>query len=84
LFEDARMAEIYNDARDYLSRRVQPPAHTAARTFLSPVGEAKSSAKKRWVYKSQWEAIPKYPSHTATKMAAYEIELGLRLCNSTP
>jgi hypothetical protein len=28
--------------------------------------------------------IPKYPSHTATKMAACEMELGLRLCNSTP
>jgi hypothetical protein len=34
--------------------------------------------------KSQWGAIPKYPSHTATKMAACEMELGLRLCNSTP
>ena len=29
-------------------------------------------------------AIPKYPSHTATKMAACEMELGPRLCNSTP
>jgi hypothetical protein len=29
-------------------------------------------------------AIPKYPSHSATKMAACEMELGLRLCNSTP
>jgi hypothetical protein len=29
-------------------------------------------------------AIPKYPSHTAMKMAACEMELGLRLCNSTP
>jgi hypothetical protein len=29
-------------------------------------------------------AIPKYPSHTATKMAACEMELGVRLCNSTP
>jgi hypothetical protein len=27
---------------------------------------------------------PKYPSHTATKIAAYEMELGVRLCNSTP
>jgi hypothetical protein len=78
------MAGIYSDARDCLSRRVQPPARTAARTLLSPVGEAKSSAKKRWVHKFQWGAIPKYPSHTATKMAACEMELGLRLCNSTP
>jgi hypothetical protein len=29
-------------------------------------------------------AIPKYPSHTATKIAACEMELGVRLCNSTP
>jgi hypothetical protein len=29
-------------------------------------------------------AIPKYPSHTATKMAVCEMELGLRLSNSTP
>jgi hypothetical protein len=29
-------------------------------------------------------AIPKYPSHTDMKMAACEMELGLRLCNSTP
>jgi hypothetical protein len=50
----------------------------------SPVGEAKSSTEKRWVHKSQWGSIPKYPSHTATKMAACEMELGLRLCNSTP
>jgi hypothetical protein len=38
---------MYCDARDCLSKRVQPPARTAARTFLSPVGEAKSLAKKR-------------------------------------
>ena len=75
---------MYNDARDCLSCRMQPPARTAARTLLSPVGEAKSSAEKRWVHKSQWGAIPKYPSHNATKMTACEMELGLRLCNSTP
>jgi hypothetical protein len=75
---------MYCDARDCLSKRVQPPARTAARTLLSPVGKAKGSARKRWVHKSQWGAIPKYPSHTATKMAACEMELGERLCNSTP
>jgi hypothetical protein len=62
------MAGIYSDARDCLSRRVQPPTRTAARTFLSSVGEAKSSAKKRWVHKSQWGAIPKYPSHTKSPL----------------
>jgi hypothetical protein len=29
-------------------------------------------------------AIPKYPSQTVAKMAACEMELGLRLCSSTP
>jgi hypothetical protein len=47
LFDDARTTGMYYDARDCLNRRVQPPARTAARTFLSPVGKAKISAKKR-------------------------------------
>jgi hypothetical protein len=47
LFEDARTTGIYCDDRNCLNKRVQPPARTAAWTFLSPVGEAKSSAKKR-------------------------------------
>jgi hypothetical protein len=55
------MAEIYSDAHDCLIRMVQPPARTAARTFLSPVGEAKSSAQKRWVHKSQWGGDPQVP-----------------------
>jgi hypothetical protein len=29
-------------------------------------------------------SIPKYPSQTAAKMAACKMELGLRLCSSTP
>ena len=29
-------------------------------------------------------AMPKYPSQTATKMAAYAMELGLKLWSSTP
>ena len=78
------MAGMYCDARDCLSKRVQPPARTAARILLSPVDKAKGSARKRWVHKSQWGAIPKYPLHTATKIAACEMELGVRLCNSTP
>jgi hypothetical protein len=74
---------MYCSARARLSWRMQPPARTAMRTFLFPVGEAKSSAEKRWVHRSQWGAIPKYPSQTAAKMAACEMELGLRLCSST-
>jgi hypothetical protein len=75
---------MYCSARACLNWRMQPPARTAMRTLLSPVDEAKSSAEKRWVHRSQWGAIPKYPSQTATKMAACEMELGLRLCSSIP
>jgi hypothetical protein len=38
---------MYSNARDCLSWRMQPPARTAERTLLSPVGEAKSSTEKR-------------------------------------
>jgi hypothetical protein len=75
---------MYCGARACLNWRMQPPARIAMRTLLSPVGEAKGSTEKRWVHRSQWGAIPKYPSQTTAKMAACEMELGLRLCSSTP
>jgi hypothetical protein len=74
---------MYCCARACLNWRMQPPARTAMRTLLSPVVEAKSSTEKRWVHRSQWGAIPKNTSQTAAKMAAYAMELGLRLCSST-
>jgi hypothetical protein len=58
---------MYCSARACLSWRMQPPARTAMRTLLSLVGEAKSSAEKRWVHKSQWGAIPKYPQVSGEK-----------------
>jgi hypothetical protein len=58
-----------------LGKRREPPI---------VVPEAKGSAEKRWVHRSQWGSIPKNPSQTATKMAACAMELGLRLCSSTP
>jgi hypothetical protein len=61
---------------------MQPPTRTAMRTLLSPIVKAKGSTEKRWVHRSQWGSIPKNPSQTAAKMAACEMELGLRLCNS--
>jgi hypothetical protein len=75
---------MYCSDRACLNWRMQPLACTTMRTLLSPVDEEKSSAEKRWVHMSQWGAIPKYPSQTAAKMAACEMELGLRLCSSTP
>jgi hypothetical protein len=70
---------MYCCARPDLSWRVQPLAHTAIRTFFTSVDAAKNSAEKRWVHRSQWGSIPKNPSQTATKMAAYAMELGLKL-----
>jgi hypothetical protein len=64
-----------------LSWRVQPPARTAIRTFFASIVEAKSSAEKRWVHRSQWGSIPKKPLQTAVKMAACVMELGLKLCS---
>jgi hypothetical protein len=75
---------MYCCARACLSWRMQPPARTAMRTLLSLVAKAKGSAEKRWVHISEWETIPKNPSQTAAKMAACAMELGLRLCSSTP
>jgi hypothetical protein len=75
---------MYSCARPGLSWRVQPPARAAIRTFFASVVEAKSSAEKRWVHRSQWGSIPKKPSQTAAEMAACAMELGLKLCSSTP
>ena len=70
---------MYYAARPDLSWRVQPPACTAIRTFFTSVNAAKKSAEKRWVHRSQWGSIPRNPSQTATKIAAYAMELGLKL-----
>ena len=67
-----------------LSWRVQPPARTTIRTFFTSVDAAKNSAEKRWVHRSQWGSIPRNPSQTAMKIAACAMELGLKLCSSTP
>jgi hypothetical protein len=43
-----------------------------------------SSARKRWTQRSQFTGIPRNPSQTPMKVAAYEITLMEKLCNSTP
>jgi len=37
-----------------------------------------------WIQSSQCTSIPRYPSQTAMKTAAYEMALGLKLCSSAP
>jgi hypothetical protein len=84
------LARRHEDGRDVLLRPRLPQLEDAATgphrhaNSSFPVVEAKSSAEKRWVHRSQWGAIPKSPSQTAAKMAACVMELGLRLCSSTP
>jgi hypothetical protein len=53
---------MYSCARPGLSWRVQPPVRTAIQTFFASIVEAKSSAEKRWVHRSQWGQSPKNPS----------------------
>ena len=43
----------------------------------------KSSPRNKWIHRSQCASIPRYPLQTATKTAAYEMELGAKLCSST-
>jgi hypothetical protein len=46
------------------------------RTPRSPAFLAKCSALKRWSHRFYYGSIPRYPSQTAAKMAACEMELG--------
>ena len=58
---------------------MQPLALSTFRAPLVPLGLVVNVARNKWSHSSQWGAIPKYPSQTATKMAAYAMELGLKL-----
>ena len=51
---------------------------------IVPTGLVLSPARKKWSHSSQSGAMPRYPSQMATKMAAYAMELGLKLWSSTP
>jgi hypothetical protein len=84
LFDEVRVAGIYNYARSECSRSVQSPVRTEWHTFFTSLGRENSSARKRWSHRSQWGSIPKYPSQTAVKMVALAMEFRLKLCNSSP
>jgi hypothetical protein len=60
-----------------------PPARTAWRTRGSGVESVCNSARKRWTQISQFAGITRNPSHTPTKVAAYEMAFGAKLCSST-
>ena len=62
---------------------IRPPVR--ANLFGCPCRfSTKSSPRNRWIHRSQCASIPRYPSQTATKTAAYEMELGPKLCSSAP
>ena len=56
-----------------------PPALTTFRVPAVPGGLVVSPTQKRWSHSSQWGPMPGYPSQMETKMAAYTMELGLKL-----
>jgi hypothetical protein len=49
-----------------------------------PPPAVKSSPQKRWSHRSHETGMPKNPSQMPMKVAAYEMELGAKLCSSTP
>jgi hypothetical protein len=54
------------------------------RAIVSPPATyVNSSPWNRWSHMSQDIGTPRKPSQTPTKVAAYEMELGEKLCNST-
>ena len=63
---------------------MQPPALNAFRAPFALADLVVKTAQNKWSHSSQWGAIPRYPSQTAAKMAAYAMELGLKLWSSTP
>jgi hypothetical protein len=75
---------MYSATRSERSWSVQPSARMAWHTLLTLLGREKGSAWKRWTNRSQWGLIPRNPSQMMEKMVACAIELGLKLCNSTP
>src|SRR6185312_9864343 len=58
---------------------VKPPARANRLGWPRPLS-TKSSPRNRWIQRSQCTSIPRYPSQTATKTAACEMSLGLKLC----
>ena len=70
---------MWSTCQSWRTWRVQPPALIAFRVPAMPVGLVVSPARKRWSHSSQWGAMPRYPSQMAMKMAAYAMELGLKL-----
>jgi hypothetical protein len=69
---------MYRSPRPAHTWIVQLLACIARCTPLSSAFLVKCSALKSWSHNFQWGLTPKYPSQTAAKMAAYEIELGAR------
>jgi hypothetical protein len=51
---------------------------------LFPRRQGKKLCGEEMVHRSQWGSIPKKPSQTVAKMATCAMELGLKLCSSTP
>jgi hypothetical protein len=75
---------MYHSLRKSRTENVRLPARTARRTRVSVVATVCSSARNRSIQRSQFTGIPRTPSQTPTKVATYEIALGVKLWSSTP
>jgi hypothetical protein len=70
---------MYSSLRWVRTANDMPPARVARRVLGSDVGSVCSSARKRWIQRSQFTGIPKKPSQTPKNVAACEIAFGAKL-----
>jgi hypothetical protein len=70
---------MYSSLRWVRTASDKTPARAAQRVLSSDVGSVCSSARKRWIQRSQFTGIPRKPSQTPTNVAGCEIAFGAKL-----
>jgi hypothetical protein len=70
---------MYSSLRWVRTASDKPPVRAERRALSSDVGSVCSSARKRWIQRSQFTGIPRKTSQTPTNVAAYEIAFGAKL-----
>jgi hypothetical protein len=70
---------MYSSLRWVRTTSDMPSARVARRVLGSDVGNVCSSARKRWIQRSQFTGIPRKPSQKPMNVAACEIAFGTKL-----
>jgi hypothetical protein len=70
---------MYSSLRWVRTASDKAPTRVARRVLGSDVGSVCSSARKRWIQRSQFTGIPRKPSQTPTNVAACEIAFSAKL-----